>query len=822
MQILNPTLLLLMIPAAAGLYLLARRSYARHRYAHLMVRLLACGAMILAAAGVEIRRPDYAAERFFLLDMSASTGLQAGQWLDQIQQAARRFHPHDRMTVIAFGREPLVEFGPATPADFSLSEIGASVDASATNLEAALGMVRSLHREGSPAQVVLISDGNETTGRVSREAVSLAAEGIEVYCVPAGRTVQDARVRFVEHPQMVRPDQSFAVTVEVAGEGAAEISVRTDEGVAAGGRLLVDGRKLWRCDLSLAKPGLHTIAATVASPGDGIPQNNTCTAAVWVRGAATLLWIADGPSALAAAAGQAGMVVDTIDAAHLPPEAAGLNAYDALVIEDVCAARFDDRSLGALTTYVQSMGGGLIMLGGACAFGPGGYIDSPIEPLLPVECDALEEKSKPMSLAVVIDRSGSMGEAVRRRTKLSYAQEGVLHVLRKLNEADRMAVIAFGSSADVIRPLGTVQDAAEVERRVTALDAHGSTDLNAALEAALEQMANAGEDDTSHVILLSDGLSKDVKPDWPAQFAAAGVTVSVVATGEAVNQTLLEALAEGTGGRYYAVDSIETIPQIFSQEARPSTGKLLRASEAGFPAELAASPLSDRLGAPPAVGQYVLVKARDRSEVAITVDAGKPLLAAWRTGVGRSVAFAAPAGVFTGWADAGAMWARAIAWAARPPGDPQTTASVIVDGETAHVEVAAPEAGHSDLRAIVVNPDGARTERRLHQAAAGLYAASFSIERPGVYPVTIVERNDDGDIVRTRAAAVLSYSSEYARVGIDRATLAGISSATAGGMLADLASLPPPPEGQAPAFVNVGWLPALLALLLFLLGLAIT
>jgi len=820
MQITHPLVLLLFIPAAAGVYFLAARSLARRPWMHFALRLLICAGLMLSAAGFELRRSDYAAERFFLLDMSASTGLQAGHMLKRIRRAARKLHPRDRMAVIVLGREPLVEFGPASPANFKHEGITAPVDASATDLEAALKLVRSLHRDGAPAQVVLISDGIETTGSASREVVRLAAEGIAVYCLPVGRSVPDVRVRFVEYPQMVRPQQAFAAVIEVAGEGAADISVRTDEGRVVAGRLLVDGRKLWRCELSLEKPGLHTIDATVTSPADGITQNNTCTAAVWVSGPVSLLWIGGRPSGLAAAVQRAGMAVEQAGPAHLPADAAALNAYDAVVIEDAPAASFHKRSLEALSHYVRSMGGGLIMLGGAGAFGPGGYIDSPVEGLLPVECDALEEKSKPVALVLVIDRSGSMAETVRQRTKLSYAQEAVLQVIRELKEGDRIAVIAFNASADVIKPLGPAGDAREIEQRVLSLDPFGSTDLNAPLRAALAQVGREG-DESRRVILLSDGLSKEVDAAWPAKFAEAGVSVSVVATGEAVNQSLLRGLAEGTGGRYYPVDRIDSIAEIFSQEARASNDKLLRHSPAGFPTKLAATPLVAGLAPPPAIAQYVLVKPRDRAEVALTVDGGKPLLARWRCGLGRSIAFAAPAGVLETWPDAGALWARAIAWVARPAADPAVAATVAVSGDRAQVEVAAPETACTDLRAVVLMPNGQTADVWLQQAAPGLYSGAFPVADAGVYPITIVERVGGEEMVKARAAAVVSYPSEYARIGINRALLDEISSATGGGIIDDPVELPPSADGGA-AFVNVGWVPALIALLLFLVDLAIS
>ena len=89
MHIIHPQLLLMLIPAAAGLYLLARRKAAYRPWPHLALRMLIATAAVLAAAGVQMRRPDYSAERFFLLDASDSAGLDASAALERIGEIAR-------------------------------------------------------------------------------------------------------------------------------------------------------------------------------------------------------------------------------------------------------------------------------------------------------------------------------------------------------------------------------------------------------------------------------------------------------------------------------------------------------------------------------------------------------------------------------------------------------------------------------------------------------------------------------------------------------------------------------------------------------------
>ena len=82
-------------------------------------------------------------------------------------------------------------------------------------------------------------------------------------------------------------------------------------------------------------------------------------------------------------------------------------------------------------TYVQDLGGGLIMLGGDQSFGLGGYYKTSLEEILPVRSDFEKEKEKPsLAMMLVIDKSGSMGgekiemakEAARAAVELLGAQ----------------------------------------------------------------------------------------------------------------------------------------------------------------------------------------------------------------------------------------------------------------------------------------------------------------------------------------------------------------------------------------------------------------
>jgi uncharacterized membrane protein len=81
--------------------------------------------------------------------------------------------------------------------------------------------------------------------------------------------------------------------------------------------------------------------------------------------------------------------VPTKETAHLPralpKTAAELLAYDAIVLSNVPRSALSDEMLGWVDEWIGKRGGGLLMAGGPRSFGAGGWTDTPVERMLPVE-----------------------------------------------------------------------------------------------------------------------------------------------------------------------------------------------------------------------------------------------------------------------------------------------------------------------------------------------------------------------------------------------------------------------------------------------------
>lgn len=105
--------------------------------------------------------------------------------------------------------------------------------------------------------------------------------------------------------------------------------------------------------------------------------------------------------------------------------------YSGVIIENVPANEIGSRGMEMLAAWVEDSGSGLMMTGGKNSFGPGGYFRSPLEPILPISMELKKEHRKfNLAIAVVMDRSGSMGaSAGQGKTKMDLANIGTVQVM---------------------------------------------------------------------------------------------------------------------------------------------------------------------------------------------------------------------------------------------------------------------------------------------------------------------------------------------------------------------------------------------------------
>lgn len=182
----------------------------------------------------------------------------------------------------------------------------------------------------------------------------------------------------------------------------------------------------------------------------------------------------------------------------------------------------------------------------------------------------------PLRLALVVDRSGSMGMP---DSKIQGARRAVASFLAGLRPEDACAVVAFDGEAT---PLGNVRGGGGTPEHIFAeLYPRGGTALQLGLEAGAAALEGLGTvpGAVRRVVMLTDGQDPSSTASLPAlasTLAARGISVSCHGFGADVAADLLASTAEAGGGTLRYVDSPEHAVAAFDAELGHVAGTVAR------------------------------------------------------------------------------------------------------------------------------------------------------------------------------------------------------------------------------------------------------
>jgi Ca-activated chloride channel family protein len=179
------------------------------------------------------------------------------------------------------------------------------------------------------------------------------------------------------------------------------------------------------------------------------------------------------------------------------------------------------------------------------------------------------ELRPPVNLALVIDRSGSMGGE-----KIVQAREAAIEAVRRLAPDDIVAVVAYDTEVETLIPAQRVGNGRRIEEAIREIEARGSTALYGGVERGAAEIRQHIEDGrfVHRMILLSDGQA-NVGPRTPEELGRLGaglrregLSVSTIGLGLGFNEDLMTRLAERSDGNTYFVEHSADLPRIFAAE----------------------------------------------------------------------------------------------------------------------------------------------------------------------------------------------------------------------------------------------------------------
>jgi Ca-activated chloride channel family protein len=191
---------------------------------------------------------------------------------------------------------------------------------------------------------------------------------------------------------------------------------------------------------------------------------------------------------------------------------------------------------------------------------------------------------QPVSVALVLDRSGSMGG----ERKFDLARHAVEQALRMLHHEDRFTLVVYDDEVDVLLPLAAATGEAKslARARLNEVAPRGSTDLRAGWMAGASQLAALlAPDAVSRTLLLTDGLANHGVTDHSALVATAaalrrqGVATSTFGVGADFDERLLRDVAHEGGGTFYFVETPAQIPDLLTSELGEALEVVVRGAE---------------------------------------------------------------------------------------------------------------------------------------------------------------------------------------------------------------------------------------------------
>jgi uncharacterized membrane protein len=519
-----------------------------------------------------------------------------------------------------------------------------------------------------------------------------------------------------------------------------------------------------------------------------------------------------------------------LEARVFPLEKAGdpalYSGADLVVIEDVRLSSGSSDEAGltraaqtALLDYVQQ-GGGLLVTGGAFGFAPE-YAGTPLARALPVEIeDRGHVEDPPVSLAIMLDRSGSMAAQVGDHTKIELAIEASLAAADVLRSTDTLALGSVDTETHWDIPLGPVERVAALKANVRQVEAGGGgIYVYTALKDAYKAIEKGPNNPIRHVILFSDTSDSEEQvgdckgsgggfdyggfggctvesggrtaESLAKEARSHGITTTVVGIGEeeAQHTPFLRRLAAAAGGRFYITTEGTDLRRIFLSETRVLAQSNLREQKANVVGASAHPALAgvDAATLPP-VTAYVETARRASAETALVIDdpavpGGRPMLATWRYGLGKVGALTTD--LADGWADptkaspAGQVLKQTLRFLLRQSDAHRADMEVTMHDHVVDVSVELPpdapeSAAPRMLEAWAVDRDGKSRAMSiaLERRGPGRWVGHA---RAGAEPIVVARARDGRGALMGEAVGQEDRVSEISGFGFDEAYAADLA-----------------------------------------------
>lgn len=643
-----------------------------------------------------------------------------------------------------------------------------------SNLEAALKHAL----QNNEKQVLLVSDGYETSGSISTVIPLLQQNGMRIYPVipeqfEAGE--KSIRITDIQAPLIAKKQQNIQAGISIrnslTNDTAGSLEVTVDGESIYTENIKIRGAEETRVlvPLQMLGEGIKEVITTFTPVEKTYPSSSARTFISGEKREKVLLisgGTEDGQYLAQTLTDQQFQLVQQ-QAGSLESETLkNLNDFSVLILNNIALNQLPSTFPAAVKQFVSS-GGGFIMTGGNNSFGLGGYKDTSIADILPVHIVPPQKEKKRLNIAVqlILDKSGSMKD----NSKILYSKMAAVQVVDSLKPDDYLGIIGFDSTPFELLPIAPVGiNRDKAKKRVQLMFPGTTTKLLPALDLGRRrlELAKAGR---KHMIILTDGKI----PDGPArrphylqlvdEMRRTGITVSTFMIGSEQDFILRE-IAEVGGGAFYRTRNVSSLPRLFLDDIKVSTGERTQKEADRFDVRKGDGTISSTdLTAFPVIRGYVQTKPREDANLELVAYANRraePLLASWKFGKGTSIAYTSDAS--GRWSYYWVNWPRFhIFWndlveTARGELDAnsiQYDLKHYVKGDSLFIETSIYSSSiPGALQLKIETPDGQTSVHPLRALALGHYETRVDGIQAGTYTATLLA----GDTVLTPVVLALS------------------------------------------------------------------
>lgn len=824
--------------------------------------------VVLALAGAHRVKLSDELTVEFVVDRSNSVPIDLQQRaFAYLADAATACGQKDRIAVIGFDGTATVEQPPMKA--LAIERISEPLEPNRTDLAEALRLGMALFPPDAARRLVVLSDGNENAGDVLAEAEHFKAAGVPIDVVPLLYQHQNEVVlERLRTPPTAATDETIQAQVVLRSLSETPVSGRVllyqqdrlldlDPGTGAGYPVtLQPGPNRFSIPIPLYAAATHRFRA-VFEPDDpaydAISNNNEGRAFTVVSGQGRILILtteedlaSDAPSApiLRDALLRDQLICDLRIAGETPLDQTTLLDYAAVILSNVPAGNLRVEEQQALTVYVRNLGGGLIMLGGPDSFGAGGWISSPIEEIMPVTFEVKNKRQIPNGALVLVMHASEMAQGN------FWGERVAIAAVKALSSQDLVGVLSWnwqgqgGDYWDV--PLQHVGNKTSIIQAIMKMEMGDMPDLDEVMRPGVEALMAEPNIAVRHMIVISDWDPQPPKLDLIQTMKDNKVSCSTVAIGfgaggHGIDEQTPQWIAAHTGGRYYRTNDPRNLPKVFIKESRTVRRRLVH--EVSFLPSLVNTLPQTVAGlsaaAIPQLDGYVVTTPKPLADVPLvrrTEEATDPILAHWKVGLGKTVAFTSGhwphwGSAWVNWTQFSPFWAQVVRWASRRMESAALDVRTSVEGGRGRIRVEALDAGAEaidflTIEGVLVTPAQETRPLRLTQTGPGRYEAEFDAADRGNYVIQLEYDQAGAPSERglLRTGVSVAYSPEYREMRSNPALLEQLAAQTGGRVLGagnaaavfDRASLPRP-AATLPIWEDlIRWM-----LLLFLLDVAI-